>query len=305
MDGEINMQMKKIYEFGMAYSMSHNEDFFCSLGESVEIYSRQSGKLEHRFSDLNYPNHSKFLTQNQLIVKSCSGYYQLYDLNTWEKTKRISIPNCKEAQDDPFLITPDEKFLIGSIFSFPPKKLAAYDFSAQKWIDLNFIDIRISGRGILFYDSFLKKIIFVYSDESKIKEMVALIPYPFTGEYQFCTFYCSHGILSCDYCQQKLAINDFFSLTIIDVLTGDTIYSIPKPSLTSGAVSWSPTGRFLAFIESSHTIELYRTSNWNCISKFEEPGVQSIQFVDDDYHILVSKQRKSYYAEIIGNDGIF
>lgn len=116
---------------------------------TIYIYDKQGNEII-KFKDLNYA-YTGCISNNQdlLAVKSSEGKIAIYSLEKLELIKKFRFSKVDVAQDDNFIFSPDDKYLLNieRHISSTNSRLAIYntnDFSLEKYLFNENNDLELS-----------------------------------------------------------------------------------------------------------------------------------------------------------------
>jgi len=291
-----------IYTFKKSYDIAYNNDYFCCVGGSANIYDVISGELIVNFKDMKQPNFSDFTSDNRLIVKTAKGYYFIYDLMSQTLINKLSPPKGVLGSIAKFAVTPDNKFIIDSAYIFPFSQLMIMEIETGKYT---------------LYDLKGAKTCTVLHNESKS------IFYIVTGRNETVSDYATHyedfysfaypyhefdlqkmpiprykNISNIDYNLEKFAINGYKDvISICDVKTGEEEQFCCVKDGVLYHLKWSKNGKYIVLAE-SRKIHVYYVETKTRIKTYDVNCGCFAEFYDNDTKLLIGTWKKGYCIDI-------
>lgn len=290
-----------LYTFGKSYHISHNQDFFCCVGSSVHLYDFNNGKSVYNFKNIKNPSCSEFMPDKNLIVKTTTGHYYVYDLVSMNLIKKILLSKGMYASTADFKTTSDNKYIIDFSYIFPISKLMITYIETKEHI---LFDIGNSRGGCILKTESNSK----YYVVTKCAEMVdspdisTNVFYELTyksGQFKLKELFSEKGRFSLtDYCSNRFACADYSNkITIFDIEknikdkfeynSNDVLYDLKL----------SKSGNLIALAESQN-IYIYDLKSKKNIKTYDVDYGCFVGFLDNDTKLLVGTWEKGYCVSL-------
>ncbi len=287
-----------IYTFKTSYHISYNQDYFCCAGSNVDLYDSKDGKLVSTFKDIKHSCYSKFTSDQRLIVKTTTGRYYFYDLESMTLDKIIPPPKNTRGTSNNFQITSDNKYIIDFSYVFPTYSLMIIEIETGTY---TFFDLGYARGGDVFQTETESK---YYVTAICTKTIDA--PEPSVHDFYELSY------ISGEFELQKLFTQKYNKVSKIDYVSGKfaisnysgniRIFGIQKHrqkhlEYTKEGVLYdlklSKNGQFLALAE-SRSIHVYDISKKKCIKAYEVDYGCFVDFIDNDTKLLIGTWKKGY-----------
>ena len=289
---------KIVYTFKKSFHISYNQDYFCCVGSEVNLYNINNGELVATFKDIKHPSFSKFTSNQNLVVKSTTGSYHIYDLLSMELIKIIPPPKKVLGSTTDFQLTSDNKYIIDFSYVFPTNELMVIEIETG---ECTFFNLGYSRRGYIFSTEIDSKYYVVsvcaetiHAPDVSIREFYELI---YTSDkFELKKIYLdSYSKLSTvDYCFNKFVVADYSNkIKIFNIHKNfhDEIEYSKAGVLYDLKIS--KNGQFLALVE-SRNIYVYDLNKKECIRNYEVEYGCFVDFFDNDTKLLIGTWKKWY-----------
>ena len=290
-----------IYTFKRSYSISYNNNLFCCVGGSINLYSIKSGMLEATIKDTKQPLFSQFTTDNRLIVKAPTGYF-VYDLQSYRQIKKLTLPNCEKSSTTSFVLSPDNKFIIDFVYIFPFQQLMIMEIETGEHALYHLFRARTPR---VFYSNNNSAFYIVTTDDNydlNLNERFAAsfysVKYPFVKPEINRLSFCLGKYSQIDYHGNKFASAGFDGIiTVYDVSKYETQLIEYEKKGVLYCIRWSNSGRFLAVAE-TNAIQIIDTVSCKTIRSIDIKYGCYAAFYDNDTKLLIGTWEKGYCIDI-------
>lgn len=300
------MEKKRIrYRFHVSYHISHNENYICCVGRSVNLYDIHTGERKACFRDMRHPNYSAFTGDNRLVVKFATGYYAIYDLASMELIQKIEPPKGVHGADSNFMITPDDKYIISFVEIFPYSQLALIEMETGIYhvFDLN----RAATCMILSGKSSGEYYVAGYwrakdgGTDSRGSTRVLSFCYPFEKLEL-------HQVSETDLCASvsKLSfVSERFAFAgvsdIVYICDGDLDGAIRMRYDRDGVLyhlELSGSGAYLV-LATSFKVYVYHVATQKCVKTFDVDDACYASFYDNDTKLFIGTWHAGYLIDLV------
>lgn len=287
-----------VYTFDKSYHISNNQEYFCCVGASVNLYSSKNGKLAYKFKDIKHPNYSRFTSNRNLVVKTTAGSYHIYDLDLMALTKIISPPKNVLGSTTSFQITSDNKYIIDFSYVFPTCELMIIEIETGAY---TFFNLGYSRKGFVFPTETDSKY-FVIANCAKTFEAPDISTQEFyelsysSNEFKLQKLFIDSytKVSVADYRSNKFAIADYSNkIKLFDIKKNyHDVLEFKKDGILYD-LKFSKNGQFIALAESQN-VYIYDITKKECIKAFNVEYGCFVDFFDDDTKVLIGTWKKGY-----------
>lgn len=287
-----------VFNFKKSYSISYNNDYFCCVGGSVNLYDIYTGAHRVSFTDIKQPCYSQFTMDNKLFVKAQGGYY-VYDLYTFKLERRIPRPRGVKWGSDKFCLTPDNKYIIDFAEVFPESQLMVINIISG---DYTLNDLHGARVAELFYNKsesryYIASIIGDESNDCVFSEYYCF-DYPFDKLQIKKLPFCLDDYAVIDYHNGKFAVVKYNGEIIIYDSVSKTKENFGyDKDMVLHSVKWSESGRYLALTESGSIVIIDITTK-SIAKTYEVDYGCFADFYDNDTKLLIGTWEKGYCVDI-------
>lgn len=300
----INNKNDIIYTFKKSYHISYNKDYFCCVGSNVCLYDLKDGKLVSEFKNIKHPSGSVFTSNQKLVVKTTTGSYYIYDLDTMTLNKKIPPPKGVKGSITDFQITSDNKYIIDFSYVFPTRELMLIEIETGAY---TFFNLGYCRLGYVFLTETESKFYVIAScaetidaPDVSIKDIYEL-SYN-SGEFKLQKLFTDNeaNVLIADYVSNKFAISDrsnkirLFDINkkhqeVLEYNRDGVLYDLKL----------SKSGKLAALAE-SRNVYIYDIIKKECIKSYEVDYGCFVDFFDNDTKLLIGTWEKGYCVSIEG-----
>lgn len=285
-----------IYTFKKSYNIIVNEQYFCCLGSNINLYDVEDGILKASFKKFQHPNYAEFIDNQRLLIKNTKGYYNLYDLSSFELSKQIKSIKPSQPQDSKFIVTPDYKYIVDFVYFFPDKRLLILNIDSG---ESKIITLGKVSNCHAFYDN-NRIFLLANSWNETTNEHVCSIyvmEYPIRQETPeiLAQFAYDFGVLRSDYLNGKITISDFHSLAIYDISTNTYNYLVNNSQI--GKIKWSKNGKYIVNA-APEKIQILNVADGSCIKTYEVEYGCFADFYDNDTKLLIGTWNNGYLVNL-------
>ena len=291
-------ESKIVFEFEKSYHISYNQEYFCCVGETANLYDLTSGKLVTTFKGMSHPHSSKFTSNQKLVIKTGEGVYYIYDLCSRTLDKMISPPPDTQGSITNFEVTPDGKYIIDFAYIHPIKKLMTIDIETGMY---TFFDLSYSRKGFVFSTEMESKYYIVSnsaennnSSDVAIQEIYELTYRSNMFNLQRIFLDSNSRISVADYSANKFAIADYSNK--IKLFDTHKAYCDDFEYDKNGVLynlKISKNGQFIAIVESQN-VYIYDVFKKTCIQTFNVEYGCFVDFFQNDTKLLIGTWKKGY-----------
>jgi uncharacterized protein with WD repeat len=291
-----------VFKFKKSYTISHNKDYFCCVGGSVNLYDVKNGELKVNFNDMKQPNFSDFTCDNRLIIKTAKGYYYIYDITSKTLINKLRPPKGVLGSTTNFAITPDNKFIIDFAYIFPICQLMIMEIETGEYMLYNLNGAK--NCRVLFNESESKYYIVMTKSENvddpatQYTDFYCFI-YPFQElELQKMPVYSKMCFSQIDCNGGKFAIVGYTNvISIYDINAGaEEQLSYDKDGVLYH-LKWSKNGRYIILAE-SRTIHIINVETKIRIKSYDVDYGCFAEFYDSDTKLLIGTWKEGYCINI-------
>ena len=284
-----------IFKFGKSYTISSNEEYFCCVGGSVNLYNKADGLLKGTIRGLSHPNYSEFLKNERLIIKNTTGHYFIYDLSTLEQIKKFKAIKPSQPQDTKFIVMPDNKYLIDFAYFFPERKLFILDIDSG---DCFFPDLGQEKGCSAFYNIEESQIYISTNSYTEVPETFHTtfysLQYPFgEAKLQLLDIPDFGYINHLDYCDGKFAFERMGKIVIYDIKKNQTEQIDFKQDGYLCHLRWSNNGKYIVLAQ-SEAIKVFDIERKCCIKTYCVKYGYFADFYDNDTKLLIGTWQNGY-----------
>ena len=293
---------KIILTFDVSYNISHNEEYFCCVGRTVNLYDVHTGERKICFKDMDHPSFSAFTTDNRLIVKTATGHYMIYDLDKKERIRKINPPKGVLGSTSNFVVTPDNKFIISFAEIFPYAQLVLLEIETGEYRFYH-IDDAVSCR-ILYNESESKYYIaaskrHINDDRTETQNTeLYLFTYPFQEFALQSVRLTDMSVSEFDYNRGRFALAGYSDVVrIYDTDTALTEQFHYDKDMVLYHMEWSKNGKYLVLVE-TFTVFIYDVAAKKCIKTYDVDHGCFASFYDNDTKLLIGTWNEGYLIDI-------
>lgn len=291
-----------IFKFKKSYTISHNKNYFCCVGGSVNLYDVKKGELEMTFKDMKHPSSSKFTSDNSLIVNTTTGYYFIYDIASKTLINKYRPPKGVLGSTTDFAVTPDNKFIIDFAYIFPYSQLMIMELETGKYM---LYDLNRARTGKLLFDEseskyyiITKKNEIVDNQETHYTDFYSF-SYPFqTLELQKLLLPKFKHFSDIDYNSGRFAMDVYPNkINIYNINTDEEEQICYEEDGVLYDLKWSENGRYIALAE-TRKIHIIDVATKRCIKSYDVDWGCFADFYDNDTKLLIGTWEKGYCVDL-------
>lgn len=287
-----------VYKFRKSYHISYNQDYFCCVGATVNLYDIKSGDLVTTFKGMRHLHSSKFISDRKLVVKTNEGFYYIFDLATNELVKVISPPKNVKTSTTDFEVTSDGKYIIDFSYIFPTKKLMVAEIETGEY---TFFDLGFSRSAAVFSteNEFKYYIVSACAEELNAPDVNIRDFYELTyksDKFELKKLFSDSDsrMSNKDYSAGVFAVADYSDkIKIFDIQKAFNNTVEYEKSGVLYDLKLSKNGRLIALAEAQN-IYVYDISTNKCIKSFEVDYGNFVDFFDNDTKLLIGTWEKGY-----------
>ena len=291
-----------VYTFKQAFHISYNANYLCCLGSNVYVYNSKNGSLVSILKDIEHPCYAKFTSNDNLIIKTTTGKYHIYNLNSMALIRIIPPPPKVLGSTTDFQLTSDNKYIIDFSYVFPNCKLMFIETETGEY---TFFDLECCKRGYVFSTEVESKYYLmancvetINSADVSIQKFYEL-SYSSSGFKLEKLFVDNNGRVSIvDYGSNKIVFANYSNkITIFDIQKN---YRESFEYTKSGVLydlKISQNGQLVALAESK-SIYIYDLLKKEIIRTFEVDYGCFVDFLDNDTKLLIGTWEKGFCVSL-------